>query len=183
MKLKAQFHLQPPPGAPLDSHITLHHRCEMRRESARSAWDASRVFYRCIVNLFAFYVVKTRRLKRLWPGLSPMGRKNLSRARESIISNLSLVTKSGVYRLGINQTLKALRSGEAKLVIFASNIAPAHKSLIEYYAMLSQCDILPFDGDNIDLGTACGKYFRSSVIAIINAGESEILKMIKEKPE
>ena len=112
-----------------------------------------------------------------------MGRKNLSRARESIISNLSLVTKSGVYRLGINQTLKALRSGEAKLVIFASNIAPAHKSLIEYYAMLSQCDILPFDGDNIDLGTACGKYFRSSVIAIINAGESEILKMIKEKPE
>ena len=112
-----------------------------------------------------------------------MGRKNLSRARESIISNLSLVTKSRVYRLGINQTLKALRSGEAKLVIFASNIAPAHKSLIEYYAMLSQCDILPFDGDNIDLGTACGKYFRSSVIAIINAGESEILKMIKEKPE
>ena len=117
----------------------------------------------------------------VWPFL--MGRKNLSRARESIISNLSLVTKSGVYRLGINQTLKALRSGEAKLVIFASNIAPAHKSLIEYYAMLSQCDILPFDGDNIDLGTACGKYFRSSVIAIINAGESEILKMIKEKPE
>ena len=116
-----------------------------------------------------------------WP--FAMGRKNLARARESIISSLSLVTKSGVYRLGINQTLKALRSGEAKLVIFASNIAPAHKSLIEYYAMLSQCDILPFDGDNVDLGTACGKYFRSSVIAIINAGESEILKMIKEKPE
>ncbi|KAH0791491.1 60S ribosomal protein L30 [Histomonas meleagridis] len=112
-----------------------------------------------------------------------MGRKNITKARESIISSLSLVTKSGKYSLGIEQTLRTLRSGQAKLVIFASNIAPSQKSLIEYYAMLSQCDILPFDGDNVDLGTACGKYFRSSVITIIDAGESEILKMIKEKTE
>lgn len=112
-----------------------------------------------------------------------MGRKNISKARESIISSLSLVTKSGKYSLGIEQTLKTLRAGKAKLVIFASNIAPTQKSLIEYYAMLSQCDILPFDGDNVDLGTACGKYFRSSVITIVDAGESEILKMIKGKQE
>ena len=112
-----------------------------------------------------------------------MGRKNITKARESIISSLSLVTKSGKYCLGIEQTLRTLRSGNAKLVIFASNIAPSQKSLIEYYAMLCQCDILPFDGDNVDLGTACGKYFRSSVITIIDAGESEILKMIKEKQE
>lgn len=110
-----------------------------------------------------------------------MGRKNLNKARESIISSLSLVTKSGKYSLGIEQTLKTLRAGKAKLVILASNIAPTQKSLIEYYAMLSQCDILTFDGDNVDLGTACGKYFRSSVITIIDAGESEILKMIKQK--
>jgi large subunit ribosomal protein L30e len=110
-----------------------------------------------------------------------MGKKKLSRTRESIISSLSLVTKSGTYSLGIAQTLKSLRNGTAKLVIFANNIAPTHKSLIEYYAMLSQCDILPFEGDNVDLGTACGKYFQCSVIAIIDAGESEILKMIKEK--
>ena len=112
-----------------------------------------------------------------------MGKKKMSRARESIISSLSLVTKSGKYSLGIEQTLKSLRSGEAKLVIFASNISASHRSLIEYYAMLPGCDILPFEGDNVDLGTACGKYFRSSVISIINPGESDILKMIKEKSE
>ena len=110
-----------------------------------------------------------------------MARKKLSRARESIISSLSLVTKSGKYKLGITQTLSALRKGEAKLVIFASNISPTDKSLIEYYAMLGQCDILPFDGDNVDLGTACGKLFRGSVITIIDAGDSEILNMIKEQ--
>lgn len=109
-----------------------------------------------------------------------MGKKKITRAKESIISSLSLVTKSGKYCLGINQTLKALRSGEAKLVIYASNISSVHRSLIEYYAMLSECDILPFEGDNVDLGTACGKYFRSSVISIIDAGESEILRAIKQ---
>jgi large subunit ribosomal protein L30e len=107
-----------------------------------------------------------------------MGKKELSRARESIISSLSVVTKSGKYRLGISQTLKSLRSGEAKLIIFANNVAPTHKLVLEYYAMLSHCDILPFEGDNVDLGTACGKYFRSSVIAIIDPGESDILKII-----
>jgi large subunit ribosomal protein L30e len=115
-------------------------------------------------------------------GLS-MGKKKLSRARESIISSLSLVTKSGKYSLGIGQTLKSLRTGEAKLVILATNVAPTHKSVIEYYAMLSRCEILPFEGDNVDLGTACGKYFRSSVIAIIDPGESEILTMLKEKKD
>jgi large subunit ribosomal protein L30e len=55
--------------------------------------------------------------------------------------------------------------------------------VIDYYAMLSNCDVLQFDGDNVDLGTACGKYFRSSVVSIIDPGESEILTVIKEKPE
>jgi large subunit ribosomal protein L30e len=109
-----------------------------------------------------------------------MGKKKLSRARESIISSLSLVTKSGTFSLGFAQTLKALRNGTAKLVIIPSNIAPRHKSLIEHYAMLNQCDILPFEGDNVALGTACGKYFQCSVITIIDAGEPELLKMITE---
>jgi ribosomal protein L7Ae-like RNA K-turn-binding protein len=50
-------------------------------------------------------------------------------ARESIISSLSLVTKSGTFSLGIAQTLKSLRTGTAKLVFFANNIALMHKSL------------------------------------------------------
>ena len=30
--------------------------------------------------------------------------------------------------------------------------------------------------DNVDLGTACGKYFRVSVLAITDAGDSDIIK-------
>jgi large subunit ribosomal protein L30e len=66
---------------------------------------------------------------------------------------------------------------------YASNVAPTHRSLTEYSARLSHCNILLFDGDNVDLGTACGKYFRSSLIVIIDAGESEILEMINHTKE
>ena len=113
--------------------------------------------------------------------LSPMGKKTISRARESIISNLSLVTKSGKYCLGYEKSLRALINKNAKLVIYASNIQPVHRSVIEYYSMLSDCKLLQFEGDNVDLGTACGKFFRSSVIAVIDAGESDIINLIADK--
>ena len=37
--------------------------------------------------------------------------------------------------------------------------------------------------DNIDLGTACGKYFRVSCLAIIDAGDSDIVRPAKEESE
>jgi hypothetical protein len=42
-----------------------------------------------------------------------MEKKKLSHTQESIISSLGLVTKSGKYRLGIAQTVKALRNRDA----------------------------------------------------------------------
>lgn len=32
-----------------------------------------------------------------------------------------------------------------------------------------------FSSDNIDLGTACGKYFRVGVLSIVDAGDSDII--------
>jgi large subunit ribosomal protein L30e len=32
------------------------------------------------------------------------------------------------------------------------------------------------DVDNVDLGTACGKYFRVGVLSITDAGDSDIIK-------
>jgi hypothetical protein len=36
------------------------------------------------------------------------------------------------------------------------------KSEIEYYAMLAKTGVHHYTGNNIELGTACGKYFRVS---------------------
>ncbi|KAJ2859388.1 60S ribosomal protein L30, partial [Coemansia asiatica] len=68
--------------------------------------------------------------------------------------------KSGKSTLGYKSTLKSLRNGKAKLVIISGNTPPLRKSEIEYYAMLAKTSVHHFGGNNVDLGTACGKYFR-----------------------
>jgi large subunit ribosomal protein L30e len=61
------------------------------------------------------------------------------------------------------------------LIILSNNTPPLRKSEIEYYAMLSKAQVRHYPGSNIDLGTACGKYFRCGVLAITDAGTSDIM--------
>merc|ERR1712141_808455 len=86
--------------------------------------------------------------------------KKQKKAVESINTRLALVMKSGKYTLGYRKTLETLRQGKAKMVIIASNTPPLRKSEIEYYAMLAKTGVHHYTGNNIELGTACGKYFR-----------------------
>eukprot|EP00197_Chlamydomonas_leiostraca_P002871 CAMPEP_0202856894 /NCGR_PEP_ID=MMETSP1391-20130828/11_1 /ASSEMBLY_ACC=CAM_ASM_000867 /TAXON_ID=1034604 /ORGANISM="Chlamydomonas leiostraca, Strain SAG 11-49" /LENGTH=130 /DNA_ID=CAMNT_0049535605 /DNA_START=79 /DNA_END=471 /DNA_ORIENTATION=- len=103
-------------------------------------------------------------------------KKATKKAAENINSRLALVMKSGKSTLGYKTALKTLRSGKAKLVIISSNIQPVRKSELEYYAMLSKTGVHHYTGNNVDLGTACGKYFRVSVLAITDPGDSDIIK-------
>ncbi|RQM30108.1 hypothetical protein B5M09_005898 [Aphanomyces astaci] len=64
----------------------------------------------------------------------------------------------------------------AKLVILSSNTPPLRKSEIEYYSMLAKTGVHHFAGNNNDLGTACGKYFRVSSLVVLDAGDSDILR-------
>jgi large subunit ribosomal protein L30e len=41
--------------------------------------------------------------------------------------------------------------------------------------MLAKVKIYLYPGNNVALGTACGKYHNVSVMAIIDAGDSDIL--------
>ncbi|KAK7756011.1 60S ribosomal protein L30 [Diatrype stigma] len=104
-----------------------------------------------------------------------MAPKKNKKDANSINSRLALVMKSGKVTLGYKSTLKALRGGKAKLVIIAGNTPPLRKSELEYYSMLSKAPVHHFGGTNIELGTACGKLFRTSTLAILDAGDSDIL--------
>eukprot|EP00010_Vexillifera_abyssalis_P009085 CAMPEP_0201547144 /NCGR_PEP_ID=MMETSP0173_2-20130828/3550_1 /ASSEMBLY_ACC=CAM_ASM_000268 /TAXON_ID=218659 /ORGANISM="Vexillifera sp., Strain DIVA3 564/2" /LENGTH=109 /DNA_ID=CAMNT_0047956075 /DNA_START=54 /DNA_END=383 /DNA_ORIENTATION=+ len=95
---------------------------------------------------------------------------------DNINSRLALVMKSGKSYLGYKSTLKALRQGNAKLVIIANNCPPVRRSEIEYYAMLAKAGVHHYSGNNIDLGTACGKYFRCSTMTITDPGDSDIIR-------
>eukprot|EP01126_Amoeba_proteus_P039829 TRINITY_DN421_c0_g1_i1.p1 TRINITY_DN421_c0_g1~~TRINITY_DN421_c0_g1_i1.p1 ORF type:complete len:112 (+),score=16.75 TRINITY_DN421_c0_g1_i1:145-480(+) len=106
--------------------------------------------------------------------------KKQKKTQESINSRLALVLKSGKVHLGYKQTLKSIRNGKAKMVLVSNNVPPLRRSEIEYYAMLSRTTVYHYNGNNIDLGSACGKYFRVGTLSIINPGDSDILRT--EKP-
>merc|ERR1712226_1808526 len=102
--------------------------------------------------------------------------KKQKKTVESINSRLALVMKSGKYTLGYRKTLETLRQGKAKLIIIANNTPPLRKSEIEYYAMLAKTGVHHYSGNNIELGTACGKYFRCCTLSITNPGDSDIIR-------
>merc|ERR1712178_442441 len=97
-------------------------------------------------------------------------------ASETINSRLQLVMKSGKYCLGYRQTLRKLRASKGKLIILSSNTPALRRSEIEYYAMLSKTGVHHYSGNNIELGTACGKDFRVGCLCITDPGDSDIIK-------
>eukprot|EP01060_Flectonema_neradi_P010174 TRINITY_DN172_c1_g1_i1.p1 TRINITY_DN172_c1_g1~~TRINITY_DN172_c1_g1_i1.p1 ORF type:complete len:108 (+),score=24.96 TRINITY_DN172_c1_g1_i1:63-386(+) len=104
--------------------------------------------------------------------------KKAKRSMENINSRLQLVIKSGKYSLGQKSALNSLRMNKAKLVIISNNCPAVTKSMLEYYAMLSKSSVLHYNGNNIDLGTACGKTYRAHVMTITEPGDSDILGKI-----
>merc|ERR1711918_79664 len=102
--------------------------------------------------------------------------KKQKKTVESINSRLALVMKSGKFQLGYKKTLETLRMGKAKLVIIANNTPPLRKSEIEFYAMLAKTGVHHYTGNNNELGTACGKYFRVTTLSITDPGDSDIIR-------
>ena len=64
--------------------------------------------------------------------------------------------------------------------MISSNIPALRKSIIEYYAMLSKTPVHFYSGNNIEMGTACGKYFRVGTMSITDQGDSDIIKTISD---
>ncbi|KAF3812723.1 hypothetical protein GH733_019086 [Mirounga leonina] len=100
------------------------------------------------------------------------GRWWLQRRRKSRWSRStpgsSLLGKVESTCWGYKQTLKMIRHGKAKLVILANNCPALRRSEIEYYAMLAKTGVHHYSGNNIELGTACGKYYRIRTLAVID---------------
>lgn len=103
--------------------------------------------------------------------------KKSKKAVEGMNSKIQLVMKSGKAALGYKTTIKSLRLNKAKMVLISSNTPALRKSEIEYLAMLAKCGVHHYSGNNSELGTACGKYYRVSVLAVTDTGDSDILRV------
>nr|XP_039323789.1 60S ribosomal protein L30-like [Saimiri boliviensis boliviensis] len=113
--------------------------------------------------------------------LRPSQSKEMKKSLESIDSRLQLIMKGGTYVLGYKQILKMIRQGKAKLVILTNNFPALRKSKIEYYAMLTKAGVHHYSGNNVELGSVCGKHYRVCTLARIDPGDSDIVRSMPEQ--
>ena len=100
---------------------------------------------------------------------------------DGLNSQLTLVIKSGEFALGFKNTMRSIRNGKAKAIVLCSNLPLLRKAQIQYLCMVGKIKIIEYNGTNTDLGSACGKLFRLSCLAINKPGDSDILQEKKKK--
>lgn len=76
---------------------------------------------------------------------------------------------TGKVVIGSKQTIDAVKNGKARIVVVASNCREQTLKDIEGISTIK------FPGSGNELGIACGKPFSISTLAVLDAGESEIL--------
>ncbi len=91
---------------------------------------------------------------------------------------LKTAVTTGKVLFGYEQTEKAVKAKKAKLIIVSSNCPDRHLALLDEH---KDIPFHRFSGNNIELGSACGKPFSVSILSVLNAGESEILILGQNK--
>ncbi|MBE0526008.1 50S ribosomal protein L30e [Candidatus Thorarchaeota archaeon] len=91
---------------------------------------------------------------------------------------IASAVSTGKCKIGAKSSIDAIKNGEAKLVVVAANCPKNEYADLQRYAQLSGIKVQKFEGTSWDLGEVVGKPFMVSAIAIIEPGDSKILKMI-----
>ena len=96
-----------------------------------------------------------------------------------ISEELGKAVSTGKVIIGTDRSLKALKRGEAKLVVAASNCPRDTLEDLKYYSSISGVRLHIFDKDSKELGLACGRPFTVNVVAIVDPGASSILSAVE----
>jgi large subunit ribosomal protein L30e len=91
---------------------------------------------------------------------------------------IASAVSTGKCKIGAKSSIDAVKKGEAKLVVIAANCPKNEYADLQRYAQLSGIKVQIFEGTSWDLGEVVGKPFMVSAIAIIQPGDSKILKMV-----
>ncbi len=78
---------------------------------------------------------------------------------------------TGKVVIGTKQTIDAVNSGKAQVVVVSSS-CPA-KTMNE----IKGIPVIKYPGSVVDLGIACGKQFSIAALAVLETGESDILSL------
>ena len=87
-------------------------------------------------------------------------------------TSLRRAIKTGSVVIGQNSTKECINENKAQMVVVARN-CPGDFN--EFIAEKDNIFAYTYDGSSMMLGRACGKPFMVSALAIVDAGESDIL--------
>ena len=76
---------------------------------------------------------------------------------------------TGKVVIGTKQTQDAIKAGKAQIVVVSSNCPEKSMNETKGVAMIR------YPGTGVDLGVACGKPFPIAALAVLEAGDSDIL--------
>ena len=92
---------------------------------------------------------------------------------------LQVAINTGKVVIGFEETKKAVLAGTPKMVILAANAPRWARDDIEYYAKLAGIPVFVFPGSSIELGAAAKRPHRIMAVAVVDPGQSEILKLVE----
>ena len=92
---------------------------------------------------------------------------------------LQVAMNTGRVVIGFEETKKAVLAGTPKMVILAANAPKWARDDIEYYTKLAGIPIFVFPGSSIELGAAAKRPHRIMAVAVVDPGQSEILKLVE----
>ncbi|ACB40881.1 50S ribosomal protein L30e [Pyrobaculum neutrophilum] len=96
-----------------------------------------------------------------------------------ISRELQVALNTGKVIIGFEETKKAVLAGTPKLVILAANAPKWARGDIEYYAKLAGVPVFIFPGSSIELGAAAKRPHKIMALAVLDPGQSEILKVVE----
>jgi large subunit ribosomal protein L30e len=110
------------------------------------------------------------------PGAESECRNTTKTGESKMDFNLSLrrAIKTGKVVLGQNSVEKIVAENKAELIIVAKNVPTKVQRMI---AAVENLPLYEFNGSSRQLGKECGRDHMISVLAIVDAGESDILSL------
>jgi large subunit ribosomal protein L30e len=91
---------------------------------------------------------------------------------------ISMAINTGKVKIGYKAVYKSVLSGKLKAAIISNNIPVDSKTRLLRNCKLSKIPVIEYEKSGKDLGAICGKPHNISTIAILDPGNSKILKII-----
>ncbi|MEM3839389.1 MAG: 50S ribosomal protein L30e [Candidatus Micrarchaeaceae archaeon] len=92
-----------------------------------------------------------------------------------LTNDLRLAIDTGKVSFGHRSVIRNISSGNAKAVVIASKGRKGIVDDIIHMCEIAKIRAIKFSGNGIELGTACGRPYSVTSLAVIDAGNSQIL--------